>query len=281
MKRKTQAGGYTIVEVMIFLVITGVLLASALLIFNGRRQRTEFTQGVREIEAQLRTIINETASGYYPNSGNVICTAANGSGPQLSIGTGTQQGANTGCIYLGRVMQFTTGDEYAAYTVVGQQRDRNGQEVSELGTWQDQARQTLITPPEGSSDIPDATARYVMPWGITVDKIVAPGGQQIGAFSFMNSLGSYSGTDLASGSTSLNLIPLLTTTLGTDLSSNVNALIDATENMASDPVNPGSIVVCLRSGGGDRQAAIIIGGNNSNTSTEVVIDNVPEACSNE
>jgi hypothetical protein len=54
-------------------------------------------------------------------------------------------------------------------------------------------------------------------------------------------------------------------------------MVDRVKAMANDPLNPGRIVLCLRSGGGDRQAAIIIGGGDNNTSTEVTFD-VPAEC---
>lgn len=278
MKRQARHGGYTIVEVMIFLVITGALLASALLVFNGRQRRTQFTQGVREIESQIRTLINETASGYYPNQGNIKCTSSGGGGPNLSASSENQQGGNEGCLFLGRVLQFTTGESYYAYTVVGQQKGASGKEVTSLGTGQDEARQTLITPTDSQPTLPDATDEYRLPWGITVSKIATPivATPTIGSLGFISSFGTYNdtGTDLVSGTTSLNLIPLL----GSALTNDKATLLTEVNNMGDDPQNPGRIVICLSSGEGDRRAAIIIGGSNNNIGTEVLIDNVPGEC---
>lgn len=282
MKRLTRAGGYTIVEVMLFLLITGVLLASATLVLNGRRQRTEFTQGVREIDAQIRTIVNETASGYYPNQGHIQCVSSNGTGPHLSRGDSTGQGANKGCLFLGRMLQFTAGETYVVYTVVGQQLGANDKEVTSLGQGTDQARQTLITPTPAQSNLPDATASYRLPWGIRVTRIATSqvGGTAIGTFGFIYSFGSYDaeGVNLVSGTTGLNtIVPLANTGLLGD-PPDVQPTVTATENMTNSAQNPGKIVICLRSGGGDRQAAIVIGGNNNTTGTEVMIDTVPTEC---
>ena len=40
--RQTEAG-YTILETMIFLIISGALMASAALLFNGKINRSQFT----------------------------------------------------------------------------------------------------------------------------------------------------------------------------------------------------------------------------------------------
>jgi len=274
MKRTAGSRGYTIVEVMIFLVITGVLLASAMLVFRGRQERTQFNQGVREIDAQIRSIINETATGYYPNPNNINCTVPTpGQGVNITTSGAKAQGANEGCIYLGRVLQFTGNDVYRAYTIVGQQRTSTGQEVTTLGGTNDTAKQTVITPTTVHPTWPDATATFRLPWGITVKKVIPPSAVPVGAIAFVSSFGSYGASGLNSGSSVLNSVPLV----GSSLTSNATQIASETEGMATDPVNPGRILVCLLSAGGDRQAAIIIGGSNNNTSTDVVMS-VPSEC---
>jgi len=279
MKRRTRESGYTIVEVMIFLIITAALLASALLVFQGREERTQFSQGVREIEAQIRTVINETASGHYPNSGNIYCFSTNGGGPRLDNFTGIGQGANGGCIFLGRMIYFPSNPSksFIVYTVVGQQRGQNGQEVTQLGTGVNDARQTLITQSTNQPTAPEAFATNDFPWGITLRRVTSPSAAapQPGAVGFISSFGSYNGTDLTSGNTILNVMPLPNTSLG----SSKTVIVQQTELLnGSSPTNPGKIVLCLRSGGGDRQAAIIIGGGSNNVSTEVAMTNVPGEC---
>jgi len=275
MKRLTRSGGYTIVEVMIFLIITGVLLTSALLVFNGRQQRSQFTQGVREVDARIRTIINETSSGYYPNKGDIRCEISGGN-PSVSTVGPNQQGANKGCLFLGRMLQFTS-NSYKVYTVVGRQQTSTGAEVTELGPGIDGAHQTLITPTSTQVGWPDASETFTMPWGITVDRIVTTlSTPRVGSFGFLYSLGSYDseGVNLSSGTTGLNsVVPP-----GTDLTSSPDAMVAATKLLTNAQQNPGRIVICLRSGGGDKQAAIVIGGNNNNTGTEVELGSLPGEC---
>lgn len=280
MKRLRAAEGYTIIETMLFLVITGVLLASALLVFNGRQRRTEFTQGVREVDSQIKGILNETTSGYYPNKGDIGCTSSGGGGPQP---TSTKaQGQNQGCIFLGRVLQFTTGDTYTAYTVVGQQTGADGRVVTSLGTTPNTARQTLLTKAASQPDFPDAEENFELPWGITIDKIVAPDAtpSAVGGFGFITTLGNYgaNGSDLVSGSSSMSLLPLLNTGLSASPQAGEQGAISSTQAMTDADRDISPIILCMKSAGGDRKAAIIIGGNNNNVGTEVFIDQVPEQC---
>jgi len=282
MKRLAQQRGYTIVEVMIFLVITGALLASALLVFNGRQQRTQFTQGVRELDAQIRTIINETASGYYPTKDDIRCTSEGDSLVLYPSQPGTEQGSNKGCLFLGRVIQFNTGSDYRVYTIVGQSHGTNDQAVTTIGDQPGQALQTLVTPTPAQPTLADATVTFKLPWGITVTKVAPPPpAAAVGAIGFISSLGPHSGGgggDVVSGTSNLNLVPLAGTNLATALANLAQDAVTGTRNLESSQQNPGKIVICLLSGGGDRQAAIIIGGNNNNTGTEVIIDNVPGEC---
>lgn len=277
MTRLGKAQGYTIIETMLFLVITGVLLASAMLIFSGRQRRTQFTQGVREIDSQIRGVMNEAASGYYPNKGNISCSSSGGSGPNPVVAA-ADQGENEGCIVLGRVLQFNQGENYTAYTVIGQQTGADGRTVTTLGSDADSARQTLLTPSDTQPNYPEANETFELPWGITVEKIVAPSvtPSTLGSFGFISTLGSFNatGSDLVSGSSSISLMPLRST----DLTSNIQATVNATKALVDSERNSSQIILCLRSGGDDRRAAIIVGSNNNSVGTEVMIDNVPGEC---
>jgi type II secretory pathway pseudopilin PulG len=275
MKRGQSPQGYTIIEVMIFLVITGALLATALLVFNGRQQRTQFTQGVREIEARIRTITNETASGYYSNQGQIGCSVtAPGNGPNLSTVSNGKQGTNEGCIFLGRVLQFKTGaKEFTVFTMVGQQYNNENKIVTSYGSTPSDARQTLIAQAPGQNGAPNATETFELPWGITVTQVStsAADAPTVGAIGFVSSLGTIAsnGSDLVSGASSLSAVPIK----GTSLTGTDNTLmVSRTKAMTNSWLNPGRIVLCLSSGSGGKRAAIVIGGNNSNTRTEILYD---------
>src|SRR6187551_190361 len=105
MKGGRKSSGFTIVETLIVLAVTGGLFVAAAAMISGRQTRTEFEQSVRKIHAQIQQTINEASIGYYPNKNNFSC-AAGGSGPIITAASPASQGQNEGCMFLGKVMQF-------------------------------------------------------------------------------------------------------------------------------------------------------------------------------
>lgn len=111
------AAGFTIVETLIVLAVTGALLVSAIALVNGRDAKTQFTTSVYSLQQQFQQLINETAKGYYPNSGNFSCSPTT----PVSFGsTGTGLGQNGGCIFLGKIVSFST-DSYSTLPIAGNQ----------------------------------------------------------------------------------------------------------------------------------------------------------------
>lgn len=53
---------------MIFLVVTAALMLSVLGLFNGRLQRTQFSQAVQALDNRIKSVANETSTGTYPSS---------------------------------------------------------------------------------------------------------------------------------------------------------------------------------------------------------------------
>jgi prepilin-type N-terminal cleavage/methylation domain-containing protein len=104
---RQSTGGFTIVEVLIVLAVSSLILLSAMTLVNGRQARTEFTTGVNDLEQQFQQIINETASGYYPNTQDFTCTGNPGSAVSFTL-IPRGQGTNASCIFLGKAIQFGT-----------------------------------------------------------------------------------------------------------------------------------------------------------------------------
>lgn len=116
--------GYTIVEVMIFLAISGALFVSASALISGRQERTMFQQSVNTTSQTLEDILNDVSTGYYPSNNDFKCTNSGGS-PTLSVG-GSQQGTNQGCIFSGKLLSFTTtpaSPSYSVYTMISNNPD--------------------------------------------------------------------------------------------------------------------------------------------------------------
>jgi len=106
-----NAAGFTIIEVLIVLAISSALLVSAAALISGRQAKTEFMTGINNTQQQIQQIINETASGFYPNAGDFTCRGSTDGGSiTFQKASPSQQGTNYGCIFLGKAVQFGLGD---------------------------------------------------------------------------------------------------------------------------------------------------------------------------
>lgn len=123
---RRNRGGFTIIEVMIFLVISGALLAAAMVAINGQQNRTEFTQGMRDIDSKLQDTLNDVSNGNFTYN-DKDCTVSPTGVPSLS-GSGTGIGTRSACLFLGEALQFSTSGStggvenntrFAIYTVLG------------------------------------------------------------------------------------------------------------------------------------------------------------------
>lgn len=269
MKRGLGAQAYTIIEVMIVLVVTSALLVSAILLIAGQQRKTEFGQAVRDIESRINDTVNDVSTGFYPNTGNFTCISL-GSGPIISAG-GNNQGANQGCIFIGRVMQFavlgTNNEGYNSYTVVGQRVTSSNQQVTNFA----QAHPTAVAPSSSSSSVPDATQTGTLLYGLKAASMYIINADDshtpIGAFGVFSTFAN-SGTQ-PTGTTSVDLIPL-----GNSLGVSQTTMVD-TINTVNDATskNPAKgIAVCFNSGGTDQHAIITIGANQGRITTNSVID---------
>ncbi len=118
----SNSRGYTIVEVMIFLVVSGALMGSAMTMISGQEEKTRFSQSVRTFEQDIQDIFNDVSTGYYsassPENVNFKCTP--GASGSVSVTAGSsEQGSNQGCVFLGKIVQLTNGsDQYSVYTLI-------------------------------------------------------------------------------------------------------------------------------------------------------------------
>jgi type II secretory pathway pseudopilin PulG len=126
--------GFTIVETLIVLAVSALLVASAIILISGRTSKTEFTTATNDLKQQLQQIMNETATGYFPNSGSFTCAQNGGNMPKLTNAS-SQQGTNGDCIFLGKVMQFGATDSVGnmqVYSITGNRLTPAKTEVTTL-----------------------------------------------------------------------------------------------------------------------------------------------------
>lgn len=138
--KKINRAGYTIVELMIVLGVTGAIAISAFSLVRGQQAKNEFTQAVRDFETKLNDIANDVSKGYFPDiGGNRQCVAPAGADlrfdpPGVSVG----QGGSTDCVFAGKILQFNigSGDESQMNLVslVARRRTRDDKPVTSLAS---------------------------------------------------------------------------------------------------------------------------------------------------
>lgn len=266
--------GFTVVEVLIVLAVTGMLFVSAAVLIAGRRAQTEFNQAIRQIQTQIQQVINEVATGYYPNANNFQCSAGAG-GPILNPGSGTEQGANSGCIFLGKAIQMgltgTDPEEFVVFPIAGLQKTAAGNEVTSLA----EAAPVAIAP-NSTESLPDNSITTQLQGGITSVRMTytqAGVTRPIGVVAFVNKLASYTGQSIVSGSQQVSVVPVDDGSVDSALQR--TALQGATAintSLASSTQNPsGGVQICLMSGGTKQSGLITIGNSARQLSVTLTI----------
>jgi type II secretory pathway pseudopilin PulG len=123
MKRALDASGYTIIEVMIVLVISGAMLGTVATMVSGQQERTEFSTATRELESDIQDIFNDVESGIFDSNGQLSCDDPSPQTPVSPIiGTAAkEQGTNGSCILVGKAIEFyqEPGGTVSSYAVAG------------------------------------------------------------------------------------------------------------------------------------------------------------------
>jgi len=126
---RRNRGGYTIIEVMIVLAISGVLFTSAIVVFQGQQGKTVMSQSLYDLASRIQSYATEISSGVYNDSGSYTCSAAPGGSPVLSTGGSS----NAGCLFLGKAFQIIqNGSTLYAYTVLGNRVDSSGESITQF-----------------------------------------------------------------------------------------------------------------------------------------------------
>lgn len=105
MKGVKQPLGYTIIEVMIVLAISGLMFLIAANFISGKEESTSFTEGTNEFVTDMQSVINQVTDGQYSD----ISFQCVSSGGTLSFPSGGSQGTNPACVFLGKFLYFPQG----------------------------------------------------------------------------------------------------------------------------------------------------------------------------
>ncbi len=160
-----SARGYTVIEVMIVLAVTGILFSAAVLLFHGQQAKTSLSQNLYDLASKLQSYANEVNSGVYSGGQNYSCSISNGKASLAASGSNTQ-GSNYNCLFLGRVVQLIPDSNIIyVYTVIGNRNVYNG--ANDTGRTASQLEDTnpQIATSGGSMVLVDT---YSLPGDITI-----------------------------------------------------------------------------------------------------------------
>lgn len=266
MKRQIKAGGYTIVEVMIFLGVSGGLLAIAMLLLSGQQGRQQFTQSIRDTDSKIQDIINDVNTGYFPNTDNFGCMALSSGGPPIpNKVTSQEQGKHLGCSFIGKVVQFapdgTNGEGMKLITVVGRQFVH--EPLSDIVENLVEAKPVPLIghPVDTSEDI-------YLSYGLRVKSITYTNNSNsevpIGAIGFFSSFSNSSGSDVLSGKQSTQMVVIPNSALGQNNGEIRGRILDIgsldVATLKNQYINR-PVTICFVSGSSNQHGIIKIGGN--------------------
>jgi hypothetical protein len=252
MRGRLSQTGYTVVEVLVFLAVSGMMFAVAANLVNGKQAKSEFRQGMNDLNSQIKQVINDVGTGFYPSNSDFICRVNGAGKTQAQAGRSVTQGSNDQCVFLGKVIQFNIisrghpqPDTMSIYTIAGRRvaggASRAPENFQEAGA-------TVI-------GVGGVTETKKLPWGLIVDSIKEKKtNTSLEGIGLFGSFGDYSSGGLASGSQSINTIaiPLAPAVGERGRPTAINTALDGTYLDAILQANPNpQIEICLDSGVGE------------------------------
>lgn len=287
--------GYTIVELLLVMGVSAMMLATAIAAFGGQQNRTQFSEGVRDLQTRLQLVLSEVATNTYPNAGGFSCTAT-ATGVSVSAGSADDAGRNTGCVKLGSILYFykesDTTSGMIRTSVVGRRFSGLASETPAI-TFNESLPSFFHSNPRDD---------YIFRSGIILDRIMDGASTNrspiLGIVSSLNGIGTISASQPSqtggynaqagsfnSGTQAMSVSPLGTssTTIGARDNADTRLSTAVSESMRSNqsqlaPMPTGQYVLCVSNrplGGlpfGRQFATIIVSGTGSATQVNTEIN---------
>jgi hypothetical protein len=272
MNSSARYSGYTIIEVMIFLAVSGFMFVLAAAFVNGKQANAEFKQGMASTASNIQSAINTVANGFYPQDNQLDCTAGATGIPTFPTGGATEgQGSNGGCVFLGKVIQIdfmnTAKNDagYNIYTIAARQYKPGANPDNELSTSLADASPTVVASLVDSNSL-EWGLQFTGMYKYASDDTAHTGAHaSVDSIGFLGGLGSYSAgsnDQLQSGSQSVTMVVFraaLPDQTVFDVSQTADR--DRINNgiKQSNVVNQPNVVICF-AGGRGQHGSITIGG---------------------
>lgn len=195
--------GYTIIEVMIVLAVSGMMFLIAATFINGKQQRAAFTEGVNEMASRLQGVIEQVNNGQYSDI-NLNCNfdSTQPAPSKVSFPLGANaQGSNSPCVFLGKLLYFSpdasvpNSSKYEIFSIAGGRLDASG---------------NPITTPQaaGAHVIPGLTTTETVPQNLNINDVqIQPifWGASSYALAFLQNPSVDASNNLANGAETVNM----------------------------------------------------------------------------
>lgn len=146
----TRESGFTIVEVTLFLAISGLLFLIALLGTGSTIRSVRFTDSGRSLEAYVQKQYDDIVNGVNERDNTISCVSGT-----ISTIT-TQNVGSSNCLLLGKLLVFTANDyNVTTYNVIGT-------EPSNVNYSQSDSQ--LVTAFKPQTVTQNAVSTYQIPW---------------------------------------------------------------------------------------------------------------------
>ncbi len=191
--KNKQPLGYTIIEVLIVLAVTGLMFVIAANFINGKQERTAFTTGVNEMASRIQDVIEQVRDGQYSDVGLECTLTGTTVNVRLTGSPSDKQGTQSDCVFLGKVLYFPPPTPTESYQILSIAGRRLNASTGNVATSLSNA---------GASPISDLTTDQNTPQKLDVTKV-----SPAHSFGFIQSQGSVNAADnkLQSGAQSVQM----------------------------------------------------------------------------
>jgi type II secretory pathway pseudopilin PulG len=261
----SKSQGYTIMEVMIFLAVSGFMFVIAATFISGKQAKAEFRQGMTSANNAIQNVINNVNDGFYPSGANFKCTSDDTGGrPQLAppnVGATTStQGTKKGCVFMGKVVMFggvtDPGRGYSILTMAGRQYKGSANAATVPGSF-DEAKPVAVT----GNPTYELTEKANFEGGMTMTRafLADSPGKKLDGIGFYSSFGAYdSGGALESGAQNVVVVAIPGPGNFNPALSQMATEAEGSSTDANVQANP-DITLCFDSGSG-QYGTIVLGG---------------------
>lgn len=146
-----RQAGFTIVEISLFMAITGLLFVIAVAGTGNAVRSFRFTDSGRSLEAFAQKQYDDIINGFNNRSSTVSCTSGT---IDTSVG---QTVGSSNCLLMGKLLVFrTNSSDVTVYNVIGSEP---------AGVNYNQSDDALVTAFQPSVVTTTAVTTYTIPWG--------------------------------------------------------------------------------------------------------------------